>query len=109
MANSPATALSSCEVWGVHPAAQQQRRKLAAQHRGYVRSICRLPTGVPLEALMAELGRTDIEARWLAHSLRFWNSLCAQSLSMQRARRVNVLWGFLPRIWHPFSPSGLLV
>ncbi len=24
---------------------------------------------------MAELGRTDIEARWLAHSLRFWNSL----------------------------------
>ncbi len=27
---------------------------------------------------MAELGRTDIEARWLAHSLRFWNSLCAQ-------------------------------
>ncbi len=71
---------------------------------------------------MAELGRTDIEAPWahklfhgrrlcarLAHSLRFWNSLCAQSLSMQRARRVNVLWGFLPRIWHPFSPSGLLV
>ncbi len=37
------TALSSCEVWGVHPAAQQQRRKLAAQHRGYVCSICRLP------------------------------------------------------------------
>ena len=27
---------------------------------------------------MAELGRTDIEARWLAHSLRFWNSLCVQ-------------------------------
>ncbi len=27
---------------------------------------------------MAELGRADIEARWLAHSLRFWNSLCAQ-------------------------------
>ena len=27
---------------------------------------------------MAELGRTDIEARWLAHSLCFWNSLCAQ-------------------------------
>jgi len=78
VANSPATALSSCEVWGVHPAAQQQRRKLAAQHRGYVRSICRLPTGVPTEALMAELGRTDIEAWWLAHSLRFWNSLCAQ-------------------------------
>jgi len=73
-----ATALSSCEVWDVHPAAQQQRRKLAAQHRGYVRSICRLPTGVPTEALMAELGRTDIEAWWLAHSLRFWNSLCAQ-------------------------------
>jgi len=27
---------------------------------------------------MAELGRTDIEARWLAISLRFLNSLCAQ-------------------------------
>jgi len=73
-----ATALSSCEVWGVHPAAQQQRRKPAAQHRGYVRSICCLPTSVPTEALMAELGRMDIETRWLAHSLRFWNSLCAQ-------------------------------
>ncbi len=27
---------------------------------------------------MAELGRMDIETRWLAHTLRFWNSLCAQ-------------------------------
>ena len=27
---------------------------------------------------MAELGRMDIETRWLAHTLRFWNSLCDQ-------------------------------
>ena len=72
------TALSSCEVWGVHPAAQQQRRRLAALHRRYIRRICRLPDSVPTEALMAELGRMDIETRWLAHTLRFWNSLCDQ-------------------------------
>ncbi len=35
------TALSSCEVWGVHPAAQQQWRRLAALHRRYIRRICR--------------------------------------------------------------------
>ncbi len=28
--------------------------------------------------MMAELGRMDIETRWLAHTLRFWNSLCDQ-------------------------------
>jgi len=71
-------ALSSCEVWGVHPAAQQQRRRLAALHRRYIRRICLLPDSVPTEALMAELGRMDIETRWLAHTLRFWNSLCDQ-------------------------------
>ncbi len=27
---------------------------------------------------MAELCRTDIEAQWLAHNLRFWNNLCDQ-------------------------------
>lgn len=72
-----ATAAFGCEMWGVHPA-EQQRGQLARQHRRYMRRICRLPGTVSIEALMAELGRADIEARWLAHSQRFCNALCAQ-------------------------------
>ena len=72
------TALSGCELWGVHPAAEQQRHKLAALHRKYIKDICGLPNGVCTDALMKELGRSDIETRWLFANLRFWNNLCAQ-------------------------------
>ena len=72
------TALSGCELWGVHPGAEQQRRKLASLHRKFIKDICGLPSGVSTDALMMELGRLDIETRWLVANLRFWNNLCAQ-------------------------------
>lgn len=73
-----ATAATSCEHWGVHPAAAAGRKTLETQHRRYIKQICGLPASVDTSAMLAELNRAPLPHRWLSQSLGFWNSICEQ-------------------------------
>ena len=66
-----ATATTSCEHWGVHPAAAAGRKKLETQHRRYIKRICGLPDSVSTGAMLAELDRAPLPNRWLSQS-REW-------------------------------------